>query len=194
MQVVATALPRSYGGLNFVERIEPAAQALANQNVQFNFGHIEPTSVSRRVDELEALPELFGLFRREGLVKRTGFMGAQVVHDEDNLLGSLVMSGELLDKDGPVVIGFPFGRLDEPSPCERLAREEDRIDAASFVLIVVPLQTSPCAWKRGARLFNELLGASRPCRLRETSGYRDAYIHQEPVPWRPRSSRLPPAE
>jgi hypothetical protein len=67
------ALPGSYRHSCLVEGIEPAAQALASQHIQLDLSHIEPAAVGRRVHELKTLPELLGLFRREGLVERTSF-------------------------------------------------------------------------------------------------------------------------
>lgn len=56
-------LPQLFDALN------PTTQALPGQNTQFNFGHIQPTSVLWRKMNLQAIRNTLGLFGRKCLVK-----------------------------------------------------------------------------------------------------------------------------
>ncbi len=150
------ALPGSYGCRGLIETVDAAVETLPNHDVQFNLGHIEPASVDGSIHKFKTVPKPLGLLGRKSLVERACLVRAQVVHNEDDLLGFFVMSFEISDEPGPIGLGFPFTCLNEPSARQRFARHEHGIDAAPFVLIVVTLQAPPCARDRRTSLLNEL--------------------------------------
>jgi len=95
VSVVTMALPCRDGCGGLGQAVHAPVQALANQNVQFDFGHVEPTAVLRGVDELEAVPKMLGLGRRKRFIERTGTVRVQVVHDQRNLSGVGVLFGQV---------------------------------------------------------------------------------------------------
>ena len=50
--------------------VDAAVEALADHDVEFDLGGIQPTAVLGGMDELEAIPERLGLGGFEGLVER----------------------------------------------------------------------------------------------------------------------------
>src|SRR3954454_19252756 len=64
-----------------------AGEALAGQHAEFAFSPVQPTAVLGRVVPFEPLDEATGLLRREGFIKRSGLMGAEVVLHEHDLGG-----------------------------------------------------------------------------------------------------------
>ena len=52
-----------------------ALQALARKDPQFNFGHVQPTSMLRRIVKLQLLPQPMGFSRGKGLVERSRVCG-----------------------------------------------------------------------------------------------------------------------
>ena len=55
-----TLLPGSHFGPDLVESVDPAVQALLDEDVEFDLGHVEPTAVLRGIDEFETMPQRFG--------------------------------------------------------------------------------------------------------------------------------------
>jgi len=43
--------------LHLVQRIDPSAQALSDENVDLDLGNVQPAAMLRGVDKLEAIPE-----------------------------------------------------------------------------------------------------------------------------------------
>ena len=56
-----------------------SAQALARQNAEFGFGHVEPTSVFGRVMPFESFGEATRFGGGEGRVERGRRVGAEIV-------------------------------------------------------------------------------------------------------------------
>ena len=54
-------------------------QALPRQHTQFDLGNIQPTRMLRRVVDLQAVDQRFGLFRRKDLIKRSGRVCIEIV-------------------------------------------------------------------------------------------------------------------
>jgi len=67
--VIAFVLP---GGRFFDQRLlvgNPAGQVLTGEDVQFDFGHVEPTAVLRCVDDLDPMDDSTSFLRQEGFVE-----------------------------------------------------------------------------------------------------------------------------
>jgi len=60
---------------------------LRGEDAEFGFGQIEPGAVFGHVMPFEALDQAPGLGGREGLVKRSGGVGVEIVLDEDDCRG-----------------------------------------------------------------------------------------------------------
>lgn len=58
----------------------PYAEGFEVTGQPIDLGHVQPTAMLGRVDELETVPQLLGFGRWEGFIERTGFVGVQVVH------------------------------------------------------------------------------------------------------------------
>jgi hypothetical protein len=87
MMFVAMVLPSRDLSLKGLFVWNAAAQALARQNAEFGFGHVEPASMFGRVVPFEPLHEAARFDGREGRVQRGGRMCAQVVLDQRDLCG-----------------------------------------------------------------------------------------------------------
>jgi hypothetical protein len=69
-------VPFSFPSTNFAcydcLATQPAIQALFSQNRDFDFGHVQPTAMFRRIVKLQFLGEVPGLLRRKSLEKAAG--------------------------------------------------------------------------------------------------------------------------
>lgn len=75
-------LSSRYFPFNFFDIIDSAPKALANQNVQFDFSHIEPATMFWGVHQFETIPQGFRFFRVECFVQRAWSVGIQIVHNQ----------------------------------------------------------------------------------------------------------------
>jgi len=62
-------------------------QTLADEYVDLDFGHVQPTAMLGGVDELEAISQGLGLLGHKGLVQRGGTVSVEVVHHQRDALG-----------------------------------------------------------------------------------------------------------
>ena len=56
-----------------------ALQALARKDTQFNFGHVQPTSMLRRIVKLQLLPHPVGFRGGKRFVERARFVSIEIV-------------------------------------------------------------------------------------------------------------------
>ena len=90
-------------GVEDVEVIDAAVEALAGQGGEFDLGDVEPGPVFGGVVELRALREGERPLRGECLVERGDGVGVEVVHHQHHLLGLGIVHGqEPFDLLGPV--------------------------------------------------------------------------------------------
>src|ERR1700689_1717762 len=66
---------------------DAAAQALAGQNAEFGFGHVEPTSMFGRVVPFEPLYETARFVGGESRIERGRRVRAEIVLDQRDLFG-----------------------------------------------------------------------------------------------------------
>jgi len=62
-------------------------QTLATKNVQFDLGHIEPTTMFRCEVKLQSVQDAAGFRWLEGFIQGRGCMSVQVVFNQDTALG-----------------------------------------------------------------------------------------------------------
>jgi len=159
LDLIAMILPSQHLRLDFLHAVDPARQTLADHHIQFDFGNIEPTAMLGCVDELEAIPERLGLIGRKRLVQRSGVVRVQIVHHQCDLLGICVVSRNVLKKLCPVGFGLALGHFRQPLSCQGLACHKDIADAATFILVVVPLGFIRSSRQRHSRLTDQLSGS-----------------------------------
>lgn len=58
------------------------SQALSRQDIQFDFGHVEPATMFQRVDDLDPIDDSASFLRREGFVQRAKAVRVEVIHHE----------------------------------------------------------------------------------------------------------------
>ena len=85
--IVSSRLPSIHFVLDFVEVIDSAVQALLDEHVEFDLGHIEPTAVLWRVMPFETPGETARLGGLEGFIKRGRSVRVEIVLNEDNPFG-----------------------------------------------------------------------------------------------------------
>ena len=131
---------------------------LADQDVEFDLGHVQPTAVLGCVDELETVPERLGLVRREGLVERPGSMRVEIVHHQGDPGGVLVAYGDVAQELCPVDLGLALGHLGHALAGEGFCGHEDVACPAACVLVVVSRRLSGTPGDRHPRLADQLPG------------------------------------
>src|ERR1700752_2475207 len=84
---IAVSLP--WGDLTDEEFLvgDAASKTLRRQNGEFGFRHIEPTAVLWRIMPFEPLDEPSCFVWRKSLVERCGFMGVEIVLNQNDFLG-----------------------------------------------------------------------------------------------------------
>ena len=133
--VVGCGLPGGEFGVEDVEVVDPAGQALAGQGGQLDLGDVEPGAVLGCVVDLEPLGQraCFGWLER--FVERTEGVRVEVVHDQDDPLRVGVVDVEkLIDFRGPVDPGPLRPGVDPAAAGEGLDPHEDRAGAVPDVL------------------------------------------------------------
>jgi hypothetical protein len=100
---------------------KPSIQALATENSQFRLRDVQPTTVLRGVVVLQLLDQASGLLGRESFVKRSWFVGVEIVLHQQDLPGLRVLHvDQILDCMHIVDRRPPFGRNDVSLTAERL--------------------------------------------------------------------------
>ncbi len=87
--------------------VDAAVEALADHDVEFDLGDIQPTDVDvlGGMDELAAIPKRLGLSGFEGLVERAGAVRVEVVHHQRDSGGAGILCGDVAQEAGPVGFG-----------------------------------------------------------------------------------------
>lgn len=158
LKFVALGLPGVDFAGEFVLVVDAAVEALAGEDVEFDFGDVQPAAVLGGVDELEAVPQGLGLLRGEGRVERSGRVAVEVVHDQGDGLGVGVLLADVLQEVGPVKFGPALGHPGVAPAGERFAGHEHHAGAAPLVLVIEALRAPGASWQGLARLANQLPG------------------------------------
>ena len=193
-QPVARSLPSRHFVAQDVDGIDASVETLADHDVEFDLGDIQPTAVLRSMDELEPVPQRLGLRRRESFVECAGAVSAQIVHDQGDFPGVGVVRGDIGEKVRPVDLGLAFGHLGQALAGQRFGGHEDVAHPAAPVLVVVALGLSRVAPGLARASRGSTDGASRPCTPPDTPGRKAADRPRAPVPSPPRSARCAAGE
>src|SRR5580698_5783551 len=133
-------------------------KTLPCQDVQFDFGHVEPAAMLGRVDDLQALNQPTRLLGRKGLVQRTQAVGVEVVHHQRDSLRLRSMDiDQLANRFGPVDPGALIGHHEMPPADQRLCEREHVGRSIALVLIVETLTSAGRGAKRSLRFDGQLL-------------------------------------
>src|ERR1700722_11882931 len=103
---VSFFLPRVSFGRKRLFVGNSSVKALSGQNVQFDFGDIEPAAMFGRVNYFESTDQSPGFLGRKGFVQGAQAVRVEVVHHESNSLRFSPMDvDQLADGLGPVGFG-----------------------------------------------------------------------------------------
>ena len=95
-----------------------AVETLPSKNAEFDFGHIEPTTMFGRVMELEAMGQAVRLFWWEGFIKGSSIVSVEVVQHDDDGLGLWIPDvGQFPHSDCPVPACSPVSNTDMTPVC-----------------------------------------------------------------------------
>jgi hypothetical protein len=136
----------------------PTGQALTSEDVQFDFRHIEPTAVLRRVDHFDPMDNATGFLGRERFVERTQTVRVEVVHHERDPFGLWSMNvDQFADFVSPVGLGPLVGHRDVPPTGQRLGEGEDVGCAVPHIFVVEALRASRLGGQWRLRFDGQLL-------------------------------------
>src|SRR5882757_3946100 len=115
-----------------------ARQALALQDTDLDFGHVQPARMIRRVVELDPAQQCCGHLYAEHFFEAGTQMRVEIVHHQVNLacLG-IPAAQEPTDKANEVDLGAPGGDLRKPALTARLDGDKDVAGAGPLVLVVL---------------------------------------------------------
>jgi hypothetical protein len=140
--VVALLFPGGDFGDEAIFFVNASVEALAAQDVDFDFDHVQPTGVLGREVEFQAAQDAVGFRRRKGFVKCAGGMGREIVENDPDDVGLGVMEiDEIAHACGKILGGAPFSDLD-PAPGPMRVEEDEEINrpiAPVFTIITFRL-------------------------------------------------------
>src|ERR1700738_883112 len=115
-----------------------ARQALALQDADLDFGHVQPARMVRRVVEGDPAQQCRGRLYAEHFFEAGAQMRVEMVHHKVNLacLG-IPAAQEPTDKADEVDLGAPGGDLREPPLTARLDGDKDVAGASPLVLVIL---------------------------------------------------------
>ena len=87
LKVVTADRPGSNLAAHGFDAVDAPVQALADHDVDFNLGHVQPAAVLGCIDKLETVSQRLGLFRGKRLVQRALGERVQVVHHQRDAFG-----------------------------------------------------------------------------------------------------------
>jgi hypothetical protein len=138
---VSLALPCGDFADEALGAVDPAVEALAAQDADFDLDHIEPTSVLGRVVELDAAQDASGLGGRKGLIEGACGVGRQVIlHNADAFGVGIVNIDEFADALGVILGGAPRGDFDLAPRLVDVEDDEEIDRAIAAVLAVVTFE------------------------------------------------------
>ena len=158
LKVVAATLPGGDLASHGLDAVDAPVQALADHDVDFDLGHVQPAAMLGRVDKLEAIPQRLGLLGGKRLIQRARRVRVQVVHDQRDALGVGIVRGDVLQEHSPVQFGSALRDLGQAPPGQRLAGHEHVAHPAALVFIVMALGPAGRRCNGLAGLANELAG------------------------------------
>ena len=135
---VATLLPRrdvrrQGGGIG-----DAPADALAVENSDLDFGHVQPTSVLGRVVELNPPQKGFGLPGTQDFDKGPTEMRVQVVENQmDAAGGGIHRISQMADEADEIVLGALRGHLDLALATLRFDGNEEVAGSGAAVLVIL---------------------------------------------------------
>src|SRR5680860_29678 len=137
---------------------DPAVQALPVQDAEFEFGHVQPTPMLRRVMDLEAAPQAPGVGGWEGGVQGARGVGIEIVEDQDDPLRlGKGLIGEVAQGMGKVRAPMVVGDGHLP-PAKVGSHGQEEIGAAVPGVLGVLLDGASRTERRGGpRLSPQLL-------------------------------------
>ena len=141
-------------------RCDTSIQALSHKGAEFDFGHIEPRAIGRRIMIGKVASELPRRFWIERLIKRPGLMGVQLVLDKPNALdvGIAREVHQRLHEFGVVDFGPVGTHLDTPNASEGFHGHQETTDAMTFIMMIRFVTFSRCHRNRDEGVPSQLAG------------------------------------
>jgi hypothetical protein len=120
-----------------------AVETLPSKHAEFDFGHVEPTTMFGRVMELEAMGQAVCLSWREGFVEGSSIVGVKVVQHNDDGFGVWIPDvGQFSHSYCPVPARSPVSNTDMTLASQWLKKHEKIGDTLALVLIIDPYRLS----------------------------------------------------
>jgi len=92
---------------------------------EFNFGHVEPAPMFRRVVEFKLIEQSSGFGRFKHLVECRRVVRVEVIQDDANADGvGIKFIHELLHTPGPILLGSSLGDFDVTPARQRFEEQE----------------------------------------------------------------------
>ncbi len=136
-RLIAFVLPSE--GLMFkrLQGGDTAVKALAYQDREFDFGHVEPTAVLGSKVEPQLLLEFMGALCGEMLIECAIAMGVQIIlNDLNHGRSGIIGRGEPVPELGVIGFGAPRPHLQIAFAAVQIIGEEQRARATAFVFII----------------------------------------------------------
>src|SRR5579871_1802552 len=115
-----------------------AAQALTRQDADFNFGHIEPRSMDRRVVKTNPTHNAVSLQDAEGLNQGRVGMGVEIIQDQFDTLGVRVQHiRQVAHGMGKISLGSAFGQQYVPLTGQGFDHDEQVTGATSSIFVIL---------------------------------------------------------
>ena len=140
-----------------VSVVNAAVETLLGEDIDLDFGHVEPTGVLGRVMEFKFLHEPTCFVWRKGLIEGATNMGVQIVQYQTNpASGGEFDVNECPNRMCPLQFGAPFGD-DHTSPTDlRLAEDKEIANAIADILIILQSRLTWLGRQRRDDLTDEL--------------------------------------
>jgi len=154
---ISAVLPGVDLGNDGVAVRQTPIQALAIQDANFNFRHIEPTGVFRGVVKYDTAQEDFRFFDAEHVLETLAEMGIEIIHDQMDVASCGIDLFEQIANEGYKV---QFGPVVSDQNCSPSAfglhRHKQIAGANTHVFIILPNRHSRTNWQRRPGILEQL--------------------------------------
>ncbi len=134
-----------------------AIQALTGENIEFDFGHVQPTTVLGRVVEFQPLQNALGFCGSKRLIQGSRLVGVQVVwHDPNALSVRVVKVDQVFQTVGIIDLGSPIGHVDMAPTLQWLEEHEEIAGAMPFVFVIIAGRFARSHGQRHSRFTDQL--------------------------------------
>src|SRR5450759_120935 len=146
-----------FGGDRSTIRQTPI-KALSVKNTDFDFSHVEPTGMLRRVVKDDTSQQGLCLLDAEYFLEALAKVGIEIVHHQmDALRCSINLLEQILHESHEIGLGTMIGDHDRPPPSFWLDRHEQVASASAVILVILLRGRAWPDWQRRTRILEQLL-------------------------------------